>query len=193
MWNCQSASGSHEMQEGGTTMLDKQDTDPVHRIGDMQDFSRLDVLRMEDFERSQLHKLRVESRAVLFWTNPGSFFRLMRAWGKRSIKRLAGKPLGRWPQERVVIWHTHDAWYQTAWLGFQPFLFWFINFLAGIPTELIYRPSVVLQSMRKSIVSWLYLVILTPVLLLLSTISNIVTWMFPESLPVLREIGVAAM
>lgn len=150
---------------------------------------QLSAYRLEDFERTQLHKLRIEAQAVLIFTQPRLFFASLLESVAQQIGELLGKSHKRQPQIEEILWYKHEHWYEILWLGLQPWFSWLWNYTRVIYYGFISSPSNALRSLRLTWLSWLFLFVLAPFLLLFTLSIEILLFSFPSLLGPLDSLG----
>ena len=133
---------------------------------------RLAELRLADFERTQLHKLRLESQAVLIFTDPRKYLRS----AARQVEHFIGGLL-RHKQTRFeaqeIIWHDDNSWYIKLWLGLQAWIYWVARFSKVLFRGLVGHPQTASLSFINTWFSWLTLFFLGGIMLFFSIFASI--------------------
>lgn len=171
-----------------TTTSDDPDGDVMHASATSIDHT-LTELSLADFEITQLHRLKIESRAVLIFTDPRYFIHSFIDYLAQQVGRLLGHSHKEEPQTKDVIWHTHDQWYETLTLGLLPWYNWLFNYLKVFLGGFLPNPRTALRSLRLAWLSWLLLFILGPFLLVFTLIIELLIFFFPKLLGPLDWLG----
>lgn len=165
-------------------------------------------LRMDDFEKTNILILRVESRNVLFLTEPKKFIAMgSQAFVKwvrdhvthiqrrAELHHLAQSPLAqpvntstqsmKVDEDTTVVWHDHDNIIAICWLMLSPWLNWARNFF-GITADLTFHANKV---PLYAWIGWVYLAVLAPLLFIFQVFYNIASFYKPEDVKAIVDGG----
>lgn len=167
--------------------------DSSDSIKEESSYRQLNAYRLNDFERTQLHKLRIEARAILVFTQPMTFFESLIEKVNQRIGETCGDTHKKQPQIVDVIWYDHNHWYETLWLGIQPWLNWANNYVSVIYAGFLSNPTNAWHSLRLTWLSWLLFFVLGPLLLAFTLTIELILYIAPELLGPLDMFGTSFM
>lgn len=176
-------------------VLDRLRVAASSRVEPMRDTEdELDRLRLEDFERTELHKLRLEARAVLPFTEPSSFLQLLCHSTISDVLSLVHRRPKRKPgQVQDIRWHDDSSWYFKFWINLQPWLNWLLQYVTSLLYGTFRHPLRALDLLRLDWLSWFALFVLGPCLFVFSTMLGLLQTTSPQVARWLDNLGTSLM